>query len=179
MMLVRAFKKAGISEGSMPWDFNRSIRSGLRSSIKVNHTPKKALTEAQVIFSPHSVINRIHLGHSTKRGILMISISEEPQFSAEDIYEIPAGVGRTTFEFDTNLIKACHPLFQRYHSNDILANDLTRAQVIRVSNMNLSTQDALMVRFKSQMASLSFIKRLNTYLHKCYIKQRGCEASCS
>ena len=35
----------------------------------------------------------------------MISISEEPQFSAEDIYEIPAGVGRTTFEFDMNLIK--------------------------------------------------------------------------
>jgi len=109
----------------------------------------------------------------------MISLSEEPQFSAEDIYEIPAGVGRTTFEFDTNLIKACHPLFQRYHSNDILANDLTRAHVIRVSDMNLSAQEAIIIRFKSQMASLGFIKRLNIYLHKCYIKQLDCETSCS
>ena len=108
----------------------------------------------------------------------MISISEEPQFSAEDIYEIPAGVGRTSFEFDTNLIKACHPLFQRYHSNDLLANDLTRAHVIRDSDMNLSTQDAIIVRFKSQTASMSFIKRLNVYLHKCCIKQRDWEVPC-
>ena len=57
----------------------------------------------------------------------MISLSEEPQFSAEDIYENPADVGRTSFEFDTNLIKACHPLFQMYHSNELLANDLIRA----------------------------------------------------
>jgi len=102
----------------------------------------------------------------------MISISEEPQFSAEDIYEIPAGVGRTTFEFDTNLIKACHPLFQRYHSNELLADDLIRDRVILKSDTNLSTQDALIVRFKSQIASLNFIKRLNIYLHKCYIKKR-------
>ena len=105
----------------------------------------------------------------------MISISEEPQFSAEDIYEIPAGVGRTYFEFDTNLIKACHPLFQTYHSNDKLANDLIRAQVILKSDTNLTTHDALIVRFKTRKASLSFIHRLNIYLHKCYIKQRDWE----
>jgi len=109
----------------------------------------------------------------------MISLSEEPQFSAEDIYEIPAGVGRTSFEFDTNLIMACSTLFQRYPSNELLAKDLIRARVILKSDMNLSTQNALMVRFKSQMASLSFIKRLNIYLHKCYIKQCGCETPCS
>ena len=97
----------------------------------------------------------------------MISISEEPQFSAEDIYEIPAGFGRTSVEFDTNLIKACHPLFQTYHSNDKLANDLIRAQVILKSDTNLSTQDALILRFKTRKVSLSFIHRLNTYLHKC------------
>ena len=97
----------------------------------------------------------------------MISISEEPQFSAEDIYEIPAGVGRTTFEFDMNLIKACHPLFQRYPSNELLANDLSRAGVVLKSDTNLSTTDALIVRFKARKASLSFIHRLNTYLHKC------------
>ena len=102
----------------------------------------------------------------------MISISEEPQFSAEDIYEIPAGVGRTSVEFDTNLIQACHPLFQTYHSNDKLANDLIRAQVILKSDTNLTTHDALIVRFKTRKASLSFIHRLNIYLHKCYIKQR-------
>jgi len=107
----------------------------------------------------------------------MISISEEPQFSAEDIYEIPVGVGRTSFEFDTNLIKACHPLFQMHRSNDILANDLIRAHVIRISDMNLSAQDAIIVRFKSKMASMNFIKRLNIYLHKCYIKQRDWERS--
>ena len=108
----------------------------------------------------------------------MISISEEPQFSAEDIYEIPAEVGRTTFEFDTNLIKACHTLFQRYHSNELLADDLIRAGVVLKSDTNLSTTDAINVRFKSQTASMSFIKRLNTYLHKCHIKQRDGETPC-
>ena len=107
----------------------------------------------------------------------MISISEEPQFSAEDIYEIPAGVGRTTFEFDTNLIKACHPLFQRYHSNELLADDLIRAGVVLKSDTNLSTTDAINIRFRSQTASMSFIKRLNAYLHKCYLKQRDWERS--
>jgi hypothetical protein len=138
----------------------------------VNHTPKKALTEAQVIFIPHSVINRVLLGHFKKKGILMISISEEPQFSAEDIYEIPAEVGRTYFEFDTGLIEVCRPLYQGYYdSHELLANELSRAGVIRVSDVNLSTKNALIVRFKSQRASQTFITRLNTYLLKC-IKQR-------
>ena len=39
----------------------------------------------------------------------MISLSREPQFSAEDIYEIPAGVGRTDFEFDMSLIGVPSP----------------------------------------------------------------------
>ena len=108
----------------------------------------------------------------------MISISEEPQFSAEDIYEIPAGVGRTTLEFDMNLIKACHPVFQGYYdSHELLANELSRAGVIRVSDVNLSTKNALIVRFKSQRASQTFITRLNAYLHKCYSKQRDLERS--
>ena len=96
----------------------------------------------------------------------MISLSEEPQFSAEDIYANPAGVGRTHFEFDTDLIAACRPLFQAYISNELLANDLARAKVIRDSDMNLSTQGAVIVRFKSQRASLTFIQRLNNYLLK-------------
>ena len=107
----------------------------------------------------------------------MISLSEEPQFSAEDVYEIPAGVGRTSFEFDTNLVRACPTLFQMYPSNELLARDLIRARVILKLDTNLSTQHALNVRFRSQTASMNFIKRLNIYLHKCYIKQRGCEAS--
>jgi hypothetical protein len=107
----------------------------------------------------------------------MISISEEPKFSAEDVYEIPAGVGRTSFEFDKNLIKACPTLFQMYPSNELLAKDFIRARVILKSDMNLSTQDALMVRFRSQTASMSFIKRLNIYLHKCYIRQRDCRTT--
>jgi hypothetical protein len=102
----------------------------------------------------------------------MISISEEPQFSAEDIYETSAGIGRTDFEFDKNLVEVCRPLFQRYHSNELLADDLIRGRVIRDSDMNLSTQNAIVVRFKSQRASQTFIKRLNTYLLKCR-KHRG------
>jgi hypothetical protein len=102
----------------------------------------------------------------------MISLSKEPQFSSEDIYEIPAEVGRTYFEFDTSLIEVCHPLFQGYYdSHELLANELSRAGVIRVSDVNLSTKNALVVRFKSQRASQTFITRLNTYLLKC-IKQR-------
>jgi hypothetical protein len=106
----------------------------------------------------------------------MISLSTEPQFSAEDIYEIPAGVGRTDFEFDTNLIDVCHPLFQGYYdSHEVLAVELVRAGVIRDSDMNLSTKSTLIVRFKSQRASQSFIKRLNTYVGKC-IKRGDMEA---
>jgi hypothetical protein len=108
----------------------------------------------------------------------MISVSEEPQFSAEDIYEIPADVGRTSFEFDMNLIKACRTLFQMYPSNELLAKDLIRAQVILKLDTNLSTTDALNVRFKTRKASLSFIHRLNIYLHKCFIKQRDLEIPC-
>jgi hypothetical protein len=114
------------------------------------------------------VINRVLLCHSTKRGILMLSLSKETQFSAEDIYEIPAGVGRTDFEFDTNLIEVCHPLFQGcYDSHEVLAVELVRAGVSRDSDRNLSTKNALIVRFKSQRASQTFIKRLNTYVLKC------------
>ena len=102
----------------------------------------------------------------------MISLSKEPQFSAEDIYEIPAEVGRTYFEFDTSLIEVCHPLFQGYYdSHELLANELARAGVIRDSDVNHSTKNALVVRFKSQRASQTFITRLNAYLLKC-IKQR-------
>jgi hypothetical protein len=116
--------------------------------------------------------------HNPTCGILqikrntMISLSKETQFSAEDIYEIPAGVGKTNFEFDTNLIEVCHPLFQGcYDSHEVLAVELVRAGVIRDSDMNLSTKSTLVVRFKSQKASQAFIKRLNTYLIKC-IRQR-------
>ena len=106
----------------------------------------------------------------------MISLSKEPQFSAEYIYEIPAGVGRTDFEFDTNLIDLCHPLFQGcYDSHEVLSVELVRAGVIRDSDMNLSTKSALIVRFKSQRASQTFIKRLNTYVGKC-IKRGDMEA---
>ena len=105
----------------------------------------------------------------------MISLSEEPQFSAEDIYEIPAGVGRTDFEFDMSLIEVCHPLFQEYFdSHELLANELVQAGVIRDGDMNLSTKNALIVRFKTQRASQAFIRRLNTYLHKICIKRRDC-----
>ena len=62
-----------------------------------------------------------------------------------------------------SLIEVCHPLFQGYSSNEQLANDLIRARVIRDSDMSLSTQDAVIVRFKSQKASLNFIQRLNIY----------------
>ena len=98
----------------------------------------------------------------------MISLSKELQFSAEDIYEIPAGVGRTDFEFDMNLIEVCHPLFRGcYNSHEVLAVELVRAGVIRDSDMNLSTKSTLIVRFKSQRASQTFIKRLNAYVRKC------------
>jgi hypothetical protein len=123
------------------------------------------------------VIDRnLHAAFCKSKGILMISLSKETQFSAEDIYEIPAGVGRTDFEFDTNLIEVCHPLFQGcYDSHEVLAVELVRAGVIRDSDMNLSTKSALIVRFKSQRASQTFIKRLNTYVRKC-LKRGGMEA---
>ena len=103
----------------------------------------------------------------------MISLSEDPQFSAEDIYEIPAGVGRTDFEFDKNLIEVCHPLFQVYYdSPELLSNELARVGVIRNSDQNRSTENSVVVRFKSQKASQTFIRRLNVYLLKC-VKQGG------
>jgi hypothetical protein len=104
----------------------------------------------------------------------MISLSEEPQFSGEDIYEIPAGVGSTDFEFDMSLLEVCHPLFQGcYGSHEVLAVELVRSGVIRDSDMNFSTKSALIVRFKSKRSSQAFIKRLNAYVHKCWIKRRS------
>jgi hypothetical protein len=109
-------------------------------------------------------------------GTPMISLSQEPQFSAGDIYEVPAEVGRTDFEFDMNLIEVCNPLFEGcYDSHEVLALELIRAGVIRDSDMNLATKSALIVRFKSQRSSQVFIRRLNMYLHKICIKRRDCE----
>jgi hypothetical protein len=51
--------------------------------------------------------------------------------------------------------------------------------VIRDSDVNHSTKNALVVRFKSQRASQTFIKRLNIYLHKCCIRQRDLGTPCS
>jgi hypothetical protein len=45
---VRALKKAGISEWSIPLDLSRSIRSSLRSSIKGNYITERALQKATV-----------------------------------------------------------------------------------------------------------------------------------
>jgi len=110
----------------------------------------------------------------------MISLSMEPQFNAEDICEVPAGIGRTQFDFDMNLIEVCSTLFGECHdSNEVLALELIRARVIRDSDMNLSNKSSLIVRFRSQRASQSFIKRLNTYIHKCWKNGNRPESSSS
>jgi len=109
---------------------------------------------------------------------LVISLSKEYQFSVDDIHEIPMGVGITHFEFDTDVIKACSHLFQ-YNSNELLAKDLISAKVIPKSAINLSTKNALVIRFKSRKASLAFVQRLNMYLRPCkrYDRQREARRS--
>jgi hypothetical protein len=102
----------------------------------------------------------------------MISISKVPQFSSEEIHEIPAGIGRVDFEFDKDLIGACS-LLLHHNSHQVLAKDLIVAGVILKEDQNLSTATALIVRFKSRKASLNFIIRLNRYLRKCDRKWRG------
>jgi hypothetical protein len=102
----------------------------------------------------------------------MISISNCPQFGSEDLCEIPIGTGRIRFEFDINLIAACFPLFP-YDSNDVLAKDLARARVIGRSDIDLSTTNALVIRFKSRRAGLAFIRRLNAHLHPCKRYDKG------
>lgn len=102
----------------------------------------------------------------------MVSVSGHPQFGAEDIYEIEGRVGRVDFEFDKNLIDACRPYLQDYDSNALLAERLIASRIIGGSDTNLSTRDALIVRFKSQKGSFAFIKRLNAFILKC-IKHHG------
>jgi hypothetical protein len=102
----------------------------------------------------------------------MISISNCPQFGSENLCEIPIGSGRIRFEFDINLIEACFPLFP-YDSNEVLAKDLARARVIGRSDIDLSTTNALVIRFKSRRAGLAFIKRLNAHLHPCKRYDKG------
>ena len=108
----------------------------------------------------------------------MFSLSKIPQFSAEDIHEIPDRIGMTHFEFDTDVISAYSHLFE-YDSNELLAKDLISARVIPKSATNLSTKNALIIRFKSRKASLSFIQRLNRYLRpsKRYDRQREARRS--
>jgi hypothetical protein len=40
MVEMRAFKNAGMRAGSIPFDFSRSIRSHLKSSILMDYTTK-------------------------------------------------------------------------------------------------------------------------------------------
>lgn len=102
----------------------------------------------------------------------MVSVSGHPQFGAEDIYEIEGRIGRVDFEFDKNLIDACRPYLQAYDSNALLAERLIASKIIGSSDVNLSTRDALIVRFRTQKGSFAFIKRLNAFILKC-IKNQG------
>jgi hypothetical protein len=106
------------------------------------------------------------------KGPIVISVSGHPQFGAEDIYEVEGRMGRVDFEFDKNLIDACRPYLRAYASNALLAEHLIASRIIGGSDINLSTQDALIVRFKTQKGSFAFIKRLNAFILKC-IKSRG------
>jgi hypothetical protein len=81
-------------------------------------------------------------------------------------------IGRVDFEFDKNLIDACRPYLQAYDSNALLAECLIASKIIGGSDINLSTRDALVVRFRTQKGSFAFIKRLNAYILKC-IKHHG------
>lgn len=96
----------------------------------------------------------------------MISITDDPQFSAEDILEIPDGIGRTICEFEKNLLAVCPSLFHSYGGNDVLAKDLLRAKVIGKGDRDLSTTDAVSIRFRSRKLALSFIHRLNGYMRR-------------
>ncbi len=102
----------------------------------------------------------------------MVSVSGHPQFGAEDIYEVEGRTGRVDFEFDKNLIDACRPYLHAYDSNAQLAERLIASKIIGGSDLNLSTPDALVVRFKTQKGSFAFIKRLNAFILKC-IKHQG------
>ena len=102
----------------------------------------------------------------------MISVSGHPQFGAEDIYEVQGRAGRVDFEFDKNLIDACRPYLQGYDSNAQLAEHLIASRIIGGSDTNLSTRDALIVRFRTQKGSFAFIKRLNAFILK-WIKNQG------
>src|SRR5512140_1454070 len=97
----------------------------------------------------------------------MISVSGHPQFDAEDIYEVEGRVGRVDFEFDKNLIDACRPYLQGYDSNAQLAEHLIASRIIGGSDVNLSSHEALIVRFKTQKGAFAFIKRLNAFILKC------------
>jgi hypothetical protein len=111
------------------------------SSHKITESTPKA------IFHPHNYRKY----HRTR-----IGLSEKPQFSAEDIYEIPAGVGRTDFEFDIRLLEVCHPLFQGCHdSREVLAVELVRVGLIRDSDMNLSAKNDLSVRWRKISAPVT------------------------
>jgi uncharacterized SAM-dependent methyltransferase len=61
MMLLRAFKKAGISDRSMPLDLSRSISRGLRSSISRGHciikkVVLKAVAKKATLYQKRTVI---------------------------------------------------------------------------------------------------------------------------
>jgi len=98
----------------------------------------------------------------------MLSLSQTPQFDSEDIQEIPTGVERTVCEFEKDLVKICNSLFPFCRSNDALAKELFKAKIIARGDIDASTTDAVIVRFRSRKYALSFISRLNSYLRRRY-----------
>jgi hypothetical protein len=105
----------------------------------------------------------------------MISLSQTPQFDSEDIQEIHTGIERTVCEFEKDLVKVCHSLFPFCRSNDALAKELFKAKIIARGDIDASTTDAVIVRFRSRKYALSFISRLNSYLRRRYKEIRVSE----
>ena len=107
----------------------------------------------------------------------VIKLSNPPEFCAESISEIPVGVAGAYYEFDVDVVSACSCPFQ-YQSNELFAKELISVDVISRSEQNSSTKTALVVRFSSREAALSFVTRLNRYLRKCCRNRRRIEKTC-
>jgi len=185
-------KKEAFLTGMLLWVIAAILTSGCSSNKDAITQAEKTMTVAQggktkaakPDFAEIRKIMACGLLHLKQSLVIadknnMISISNCPQFGSEDLCEIPIGSGQIRFEFDINLIDTCFPLFP-YDSNEVLARDLTRARVIAKDDIDLSTKNALVIRFKSRRAGLAFIKRLNAHLHPCkrYDKDRLIRRPC-
>ena len=101
------------------------------------------------------------------------------QFGEDFLYEdrddtfdevlLPAGDPVVTWGMSCSLVEHCFPLFNGYNNNEVLGI-LKKHKVVTKADDIDSESSCIYARFKSKKAALAYLKRLNDFLKKNWVK---------